>query len=91
LSIQARQEHLFLSKAYVHTNYRGQGYGQKAFDFVVKRAIDLGFKKVQLTVNKYNIRTIAVYEKYGFIKVAEAVFDIGQGYIMDDFIMEMSL
>ncbi|MFY0673062.1 MAG: GNAT family N-acetyltransferase [Bacteroidia bacterium] len=88
LSIQPRDGHLFLSKAYVQAKHRGNGYGQKAFDFVLKRARELGYQKIQLTVNKYNQRTIAVYEKYGFIKVKEAVFDIGQGYIMDDFVME---
>lgn len=88
LSIQPREEHLFLSKAYVHNSYRGKGYGQKAFGFVEKRAKELSLNKVQITVNKYNARTISVYEKYGFKKLKEAIFDIGQGYIMDDFVME---
>lgn len=88
LSIQPREKHLFLSKAYVHNSYRGKGYGQKAFGFVEKRAKELSLNKVQLTVNKYNARTISVYEKYGFKKLKEAIFDIGQGYIMDDFVME---
>lgn len=89
LSIQPRDSNLFLSKAYVHSDYRGSGYGQKAFDFVIDRAQELKYNKVQLTVNKYNQRTISVYEKYGFKKVKEAVFDIGQGYVMDDYVMEL--
>ncbi len=91
LSIQPRDTYLFLSKVYVHSSYRGYGYGQKAFDFVISRAKELNFNKVQLTVNKYNERTIKVYEDYGFKKVKEAVFDIGSGYIMDDFVMEISI
>ncbi|MGB0430585.1 MAG: GNAT family N-acetyltransferase [Bacteroidia bacterium] len=91
LSIQPRHGHLFLSKAYVHSDYRGSGYGQKAFDFVTQRAKEFNFNKIQLTVNKYNQRTIHVYEKYGFRKVKEAVFDIGQGYIMDDYVMELEI
>jgi RimJ/RimL family protein N-acetyltransferase len=91
LSIQPRDGHLFLSKAYVHLDYRGNGNGQKAFHFVMQRAKALHLNKIQLTVNKYNLRTINVYEKYGFKKVKEAVFDIGQGYIMDDFVMELEI
>jgi RimJ/RimL family protein N-acetyltransferase len=91
LSIQPRDGHLFLSKAYIHVDYRGNGYGQKAFDFVISRAKELKYNKVQLTVNKYNQRTIRVYEKYGFIRVKEAVFNIGQGYVMDDFVMELEI
>ena len=88
LSIQPRKEHLFLSKAYVHSKYRGFGYGKEAFYFVEIRAKELQLNKVQLTVNKYNSKTISVYEKFGFKKLKEAVFDIGKGYIMDDFVME---
>ena len=46
---------------------------------------------IELTVNKYNSGTIAAYEKMGFEKVRPAVFDIGGGYIMDDYIMKKSL
>jgi RimJ/RimL family protein N-acetyltransferase len=58
---------------------------------VISRAKELKYNKVQLTVNKYNQRTIRVYEKYGFIRVKEAVFNIGQGYVMDDFVMELEI
>ena len=91
LTIQPREKHLFLSKAYVLSKYRGLGYGQEAFKFAELRAKQLNLYKVQLTVNKYNSRTISVYEKYGFKKVKEAVFDIGLGYIMDDYIMEKDI
>ncbi|MEG2601476.1 MAG: GNAT family N-acetyltransferase, partial [Carnobacterium sp.] len=47
--------------------------------------------KIQLTVNKYNDKSIAAYKKMGFVTVKEQVADIGGGYIMDDFVMEYSL
>jgi len=42
-----------------------------------------------LQVNKKN-PAIAFYQKKGFTIKEEAVFDIGQGFVMDDFIMHMS-
>ena len=44
-----------------------------------------------LAVNKRNERAIAAYRKYGFV-VRDAVrVDIGKDFVMDDFIMALSL
>ena len=37
-------------------------------------------------MNKYNADTIAVYEKLGFELLRSEVTDIGNGYVMDDFV-----
>ena len=47
--------------------------------------------KIGLRVNIYNTNSIAAYEKFGFKTIAEDVADIGGGYVMDDYIMEMKL
>ncbi|MEM9329381.1 MAG: hypothetical protein AAGA85_27215 [Bacteroidota bacterium] len=44
-----------------------------------------------LTVNKFNIDTIAWYERRGFVKREEVKMDIGGGYFMDDYVMQMDL
>jgi len=88
LAIQPRDGHLFLSKVYVLKEQRGNGFGKRAIAFCEQRASELGFDTIQLTVNKYNNATIAAYERSGFKKMRPAVFDIGAGYIMDDFVME---
>ncbi len=88
LAIQKREEALFLSKIYIHKSQRGKGFGKEAMEFVFNRARDLNCELVRLTVNKYNANSIKTYEKIGFENVGPAVFDIGNGYIMDDFIFE---
>jgi hypothetical protein len=45
-------------------------------------------KKIWLTCNRHNTKTIAVYEHLGFQKVNEEVTDIGNGFVMDDYIFE---
>jgi ribosomal protein S18 acetylase RimI-like enzyme len=44
-------------------------------------------KKIRLTVNRNNFKSINFYFKNGFRIDSVAQFDIGEGYIMDDFIM----
>ncbi len=42
-------------------------------------------------MNKGNHSSIAVYEHLGFIKVSDVVTDIGEGYVMDDHIMDATI
>ena len=45
---------------------------------------------LSLNVNCHN-KAIQFYEKMGFRHVGSEKIDIGQGYVMDDFVMEKSL
>ncbi|WP_353777620.1 GNAT family N-acetyltransferase [Winogradskyella sp. 3972H.M.0a.05] len=91
LSIQKRDEALFLSKFYVLASERGKGYGKFALEFINNRALELECDAIELTVNKYNSKTIGAYHKMGFETVEDVIFDIGSGYIMDDYRMRKSL
>ena len=84
-----RQEHsqLFLSKIYILKNFRGQGYGENAINFIITYASQANCETIYLTVNKNNINAIKFYEKFEFKKSESLVIDIGNGYIMDDFKM----
>ncbi|OBR66327.1 GNAT family acetyltransferase [Paenibacillus oryzae] len=82
---------LFLSKLYVLKRHRGKGAASKAISFLEQICSTRGLKTIWLTVNRYNAASIAVYEKKGFVKIREQVGDIGNGYVMDDFIMEKAI
>ena len=88
---EKEDEKLFLSKLYLKKEHRGKGYAgqtlKKLFDMSIKR----GLKMVWLTVNKHNEHTIQVYEHMGFAKARTQVADIGNGFVMDDYIMEKVL
>lgn len=79
---------LFLSKIYLLKEYRGMGYGTGIFEYAEKMAAGKGYNIMWLTVNRNNSSSVAVYEKKGFIKVRTQVADIGNGFVMDDYIME---
>ena len=41
---------------------------------------------IWLTVNKHNNGTIAVYKKFGMKIIRSQVTDIGNGFVMDDYV-----
>lgn len=89
LSFYLKEDALFLSKIYVSSQLRGQGIGRQAMQFIIEQAQLQGLTKVQLTVNKYNSGSIAAYQKMGFVTVEELVMDIGGGFVMDDYLMQL--
>lgn len=89
--IKKEAERLFLSKLYLLKENRGKGYASEAFEFLINYCKKNGLKSIYLTVNKQNEHTIAVYKKKGFKIIDTQVADIGNGYVMDDYIMELKL
>ena len=82
---------MFLSKLYILKEYRGEQISSKTFDFIENLAKGKNLKSVWLTVNRNNKHAIAVYKHKGFILIREQVADIGNGFVMDDFVFEKVL
>lgn len=90
-SIQLREDQsLFISKFYLSKKARGRKIGTAMLDFINTAAKDKNCKTLALTVNKYN-PAYQVYLKLGFSNVGSVEADIGEGYIMDDYLMEKEL
>lgn len=87
MSIKPESRHLFLSKIYVLSAYRGKGIGKTMMQFILEKAKTYHLRSIRLTVNKYNINSIKAYEKMGFKNVGVLVTDIGNGFVMDDYEM----
>ena len=82
---------VFLSKIYLKESNQTKGIGQLMLNRVVDYAKEKGAKAVHLTVNKHNAKAIRFYEKNGFKNMESKTFDIGNGYIMDDFIFQKNI
>lgn len=91
MGIRLEKEKLFLSKLYLTKENRGKGYSSEAFSFLEKYGAENGKKAIWLTVNKYNNHTINVYRHRGFYVVKSQVCNIGNGYVMDDYVMEKEI
>lgn len=77
-----------LEQLYLLPEYKGRGYGGRMLRHVEDACRAAGRPRLYLTVNKANTDSIAIYRKAGFTVREEAVFDIGNGYVMDDYVME---
>ena len=82
---------MFLSKIYMKKAYRGNGYASKGFAWIQEKARELGCSEIWLTVNRYNEDSIAVYEHWGMKRMGVRTTEIGQGFIMDDYVYSYSL
>jgi ribosomal protein S18 acetylase RimI-like enzyme len=80
-------ELLKLHKIYLLPEMQGKGFGKFMIDEIVRIAKSNNQKGIYLNVNKYNTAKF-FYEKVGFTIVKEEVIDIGNGYVMDDYVME---
>ena len=79
-----------LHKLYVLPEAHGKGLGKFLINEVRDKAIEAGAKGLRLNVNRYN-KAKDFYEKAGF-KVKETVdIEIGNGFFMNDYVMELPL
>ena len=79
-----------IHKIYVLPETQGTGLGRQFFELVKEKAIENQQNAIFLNVNKYN-NAIHFYTKLGFTKVKDEVIDIGNGYVMDDYVMEVDI
>jgi len=82
---------LKLEQLYLLPDLHGRGLGKRMLDHVERRAAELGCRVLVLQVNKRNEKAIKAYRRAAFSVREEVVVDIGQGYVMDDYIMEKRL
>lgn len=80
-----------LHKLYLDTAYHGFGLGQILLEWIESSARLNRYTHLALQVNKNNAKGIAAYRRRGYTIEREVVVDIGQGYLMDDYVMEKSI
>ncbi len=80
-----------LDKLYVHPDYQRHGIGQLLLELMAEHARRHGARRLVLRVNRHNAQAIAAYRKYGFAVLVPVVEDIGEGFVMDDYVMTKNL
>ncbi len=80
-----------ISKLYVLAAHQRRGLGRKMLEHICEQTRALGAHAMWMQVNKRNDRAIGAYLKAGFHIEKEAVFDIGGGFVMDDYLMARSV
>lgn len=79
-----------LHRIYLLEEAKGKGLGKLALNFLKEQVKNSGDKRIILNVNKEN-PSYHFYISQGFTVYEETVLQIGNGYVMDDFLMEFIL
>ncbi len=79
-----------LEKLYVLQSQQGKGRGRALVAHVVAAAAAAGCTAVRLQVNKCNPAR-SFYERLGFVVAEEKTTLIGPGFVMDDYVMQLTL
>jgi N-acetylglutamate synthase-like GNAT family acetyltransferase len=79
-----------LEKLYVLPSKQGKGAGRRFMDHIVSAATGGGASALYLQVKKNNPAR-HFYAKTGFSIIDDIVLDIGNGFVMDDYIMQREL
>ena len=80
-----------IHKLYISTEHQRQGVGKALIYYVSQQAIQSDNNAIFLNVNKHNTKAINFYNKHNFLLIREEEIDIGNGFIMDDFVFELTL
>jgi len=80
-----------LHKLYLLPELHGHGLGSRLLQHVEREIRSDGARRLILSVNKRNAKAIAAYQRNGFVVADSRVTDIGNGFVMDDYIMAKDL
>jgi ribosomal protein S18 acetylase RimI-like enzyme len=67
----------YLNRLVILPSLQGMGYAKKAMDFIDNYAINNGYEVIRLTVHRDNVIAIGLYKKYGFKKIENSEWVIG--------------
>lgn len=79
-----------IHKIYVLPSIQGKGIGKLFIDKISQLAIENANKKLALNVNRFN-KAIGFYQRIGFEIIGREDIDIGNGFLMEDYIMNKKL
>ncbi len=79
-----------LHRIYVLPRQQGTGTGKMLLDYIINSIKKSGATALELNVNRYN-KARSFYEKQGFKIIAEEDIDIGGGYFMNDYVMQLNI
>lgn len=77
-----------LNKIYVLPSLQGKHLGKQLLTYIISQIKKSGATSLQLNVNRHN-KALHFYEKQGFKIISIEDIDIGSGYFMNDYVMEL--
>ena len=84
------EQNVKLHKLYLDPTQKQKGLGRKIIQYIRDWTLTNQRGSIILNVNKNN-SAVQFYLKMGFIIIEELILDIGEGYVMDDYVMQLDL
>ncbi|MEO8535194.1 MAG: GNAT family N-acetyltransferase [Flavobacterium sp.] len=79
-----------IHKIYLLPETQGKGIGKMVVENIGKLALENNSTSLLLNVNRFN-KALSFYEKIGFKVIEEVNIEIGNGYLMEDYVMQKQL
>jgi diamine N-acetyltransferase len=79
-----------IHKIYLLTETQGKGTGRKTVEIIGNLAKENNSNSLLLNVNRFN-KALHFYKKIGFNVIDEVNIKIGNGFLMEDYVMEKSI
>ncbi len=79
-----------LHKIYVLPLQQGKGIGRLLIEYIIQTIKKENAASLLLNVNRFN-KAKSMYEQLGFKVIGEEDIDIGEGYFMNDYVMQKKL
>lgn len=79
-----------LHKCYLLPEYQGKGLGSRMLQECIQLARGAGCRFLRLNVNRFNEKAIRAYLRNGFRTMESVDNPIGNGYYMNDYVMQVS-
>ncbi|MFH6989932.1 GNAT family N-acetyltransferase [Flavobacterium collinsii] len=76
-----------IHKIYLLPETQGKGIGKRVIEEIEKLGLEYNSQALSLNVNRFNT-ALGFYKKIGFEIIGEVDLDIGNGYLMEDYVME---
>jgi GNAT superfamily N-acetyltransferase len=79
-----------IHKIYLLPETQGKGIGKNVIESIGRLALENNSTSLLLNVNRFN-KALNFYEKVGFKIIEEVDIEIGNGYLMEDYVMEKNI
>lgn len=83
----------YLQKIYLLPSLHGNGSGRRMLELLLEhlREVDPSARRLGLNVNRQNIKAVCFYLRNGFEIMSRRDKHIGEGYYMNDYVLEREI
>ncbi len=90
MKLANQPERFRVHKLYLQPALHGKGIGRDMLKFIAEESMPLGCRELELNVHKRN-PAVGFYRHVGFTVEQDVVLVIGDGHVLDDYIMALDL